>query len=133
MDKLELSDEENILNNEILNEESKKQLENNNNIINNNLNNSDDDIVNNSNDEDKKANLNNSDTIIEYENLGGSSDLCVDNDNIEFDNGLIDLYSNFNDYNIPLMDRLLIKENIREDLKKTIMDYKKKLTKEKKL
>jgi hypothetical protein len=30
----------------------------------------------------------------------------------------MDLYSNFNDYNIPLIDRLLIKENAREDLKK---------------
>ena len=36
----------------------------------------------------------------------------------------MDLYPNFNYYNIPLIDRLLIKENVREDLKKTILDYK---------
>ena len=92
MYKLDLSDGENILNNEILNEESKEQIENNNNIINNNLNNSDDDIVNNSKDEDKKANFNNLDTINEYENLDNSSVLRLVNDNFEFDNGLSDLY-----------------------------------------
>ena len=37
MDKLELSDEENDINNEIFNEELKDQIENGNNIINNNL------------------------------------------------------------------------------------------------
>ena len=118
MDKWELSDEENAINNEIFNEGLKDQVENGNNIINNNLYESDDDIVNISKDEDKKINLINSDFIKEGENLVNSLDLDNEIDNIGFDNDLMDLYSNFNDYNIPLIDRLLIKENAREDLKK---------------
>jgi hypothetical protein len=43
MDKLELSDEENVINKEIFNGELKDQIENGNNIINNNLYESDDD------------------------------------------------------------------------------------------
>ena len=81
-------------------------------------------MVNISKDEDKKVNLSNWDIIKEGENLDNSLDSDVEFDNIRFDNDLRDLYSNFNDYNIPLIDRLLIKENIREDLKKTILDYK---------
>ena len=81
-------------------------------------------MVNISKDEDKKVNLINSDIIKEGENLDNSLDSDAEFDNIGLDNDLIDLYSNFKDYNIPLIDRLLIKENIREDLKKTILDYK---------
>ena len=72
----------------------------------------------------KKVNLINSDIIKEGEILDKSLDLDDEIDNIGLHNCLMDLYSNFNDYNIPLIDRLLIKENVKEDLKKTILDYK---------